>query len=57
MNIKENPQRNSDNRWKVWELHLDEVVKETRQDPKVKINLLVEKPKVIGEAREILKAR
>lgn len=51
--MEKNPQWYTDNQWKLWELHLDEVVKEAHENPQVELNFLIKKPSVSHEARDI----
>ena len=50
----ENPQWYIDNQWRIWRLHFDKVVKEAYENPKVKVELPINIPSFIHEARKIL---
>ena len=51
--MKENPQRNRENHWRLWEWHLDEVMEEAHENPTIKVPLPVQGTFVIHDAREI----
>lgn len=53
--MTENPQRNEDIRWILWELHFDEVIQDANENPVVVVDLQINKPFVIYQAKEILK--
>ncbi len=53
--MQENPQWLEDNRGRLWELHLKEVIEDPIENPDAKVNLPINDPFVIHETREILK--